>query len=269
MARRNAPARTTAPSFVYARGPALTPPPLVAATALHARLWLRRLVNLPLLTGLLMLGVVVVAAVVGVARLDPGTPRAILDAFDAFAVPVVAMVALGLGTTALRRDADHGALDAFLIRPHAQTALPIGRWLATAALVAGFAWLLLALTGISAALWVHPIAGDRLLILALGLPLGAAAYAAVFFAFGAWSRAAAALSLGWWLVIDLGLSRVAELPAYLAVRPALVEILGFDSDVGLFTEGGAVFWAAVARLVVVIAAAVFAACWRLRGDAPG
>lgn len=246
-------------------------PALTSAVWLHTTLWLRRLLQTRQAVGLAVLALVVVAVIVAVARQNPGDVAAVLEGLLSIGVPATGLVALGLGIGAIRRDADAGALDALMLRPHAAAALPLGRLLATALVVWGFALLVVVGCGVGDA-WlgrVWPLARIALMIVAL--PLGALAYAAVFVAIGAWFRAAAAVSLVWWLAADLGLSRAIDGAARISVRPAFTTLLQFDTDVAILgrLEGDAVlFWIAVLQLIALAGVGVVATWWRMRGDVP-
>ena len=246
-------------------------PSLVSAVWLHATLWLRRLLVPRQAAGLAVLALVVVAVVVALARQSPGDVGAVLQGLLSIGAPSIALVALGLGIGAIRRDADAGALDALMLRPHAAIALPLGRLLATALVVATFGYVVAVSCGIGDAWLGHVWPLARIALLAVALPLGACAYAAVFVAIGAWFRAAAAISLVWWLVVDLGLSRFVDGAARIAVRPAFSTLLEFDTDVAILGrfEGDAVlFWLALLQLLALVGAGAAATWWRMRGDVP-
>lgn len=246
-------------------------PPLASAVWLHTRLWLRRLLQPRQAGGLFALAVAAVAVIVAIARQAPGDVAAVLEGLLSVGLPAIGLVALGLGIGAIRRDADAGALDALMLRPHAALALPLGRLLATAIVVAGFALLLAIGCGVGDAWLGHTWPLARVALLLVALPLGALAYAAVFVAIGAWFRAAAAAALIWWLVADLGLSRVIDGAARASVRPAFTTLLQFDTDVsivGRFEGDAALFWLAVLQLLAIAGLGAVATWWRMRGDVP-
>lgn len=256
-------------TFRYADAPSFAPPGPGRAIGLHARLWLRRLVERRLVVGLGGLAAALAAALVARGRLAPSEPRAAMETFASLGLPALALVALGLGISTLRRDADHGALDAFLLRPRAALALPVGRWAATTLVVTGFGWTVVALGAAGAAAFARPFAPERLLLLAVGLPLGAGAYVALFQAFATLGRAGAAISMGWWLLFDFGLSRVIDGLARVSVRPALELLVGFDTDLAIAGDAGREVLVAAVQLVLLAALGLAWTLYRLRGDAPG
>ncbi len=236
---------------------------------LYVWFWFWWLLHLRLLLGLAVTAVAVASAAAARGRLSPDVPRAAMDTFESLGLPALALFALGLGTGALRRDADHGALDAFLLRPRAAVALPLGRWLASTLVVTGFGYAAVALAAAATAAFARPLAIERIVLLVAGLPLGAAAYCAIFLAMATIGRSAAAVAVVWWLAVDFGLSRVADGLARVSVHPALLTVVGFDTDLSVGGDAGLAVRAAVVQLLLLTIAGLAVALVRLRGDAPG
>ena len=150
------------------------------------------------------------------------------DYVHTWGLRAIALVALGLGTAAVRQDAEAGALSFFLLRPQAKTALPLGRWLAVT-LVAGALGELAMLTlwlvtrGTSASM---PLADLPPLLLSAAL--AAAAYSATFVTIAIWFRPAVGVSVGWLVVLD----RLAtQSTSFATIAPShyLATILGEES----------------------------------------
>jgi len=245
-----------------------TPPGLVAAVALHAQLHLQRTLRPRRVWPALLLVALVIAAAGGIARVSAGEPRALLTFLSTLGVRAIGLIALGFGTRALRADADHGALSAFLLRPRAAVALPLGRFLATSFIVAGFAVLLVAGVQAVAFAVALPVPWPQLPFLLVGLFLGSVAYTALFLFFAAMVRPAAALGLGWLVMIDLGLGSVSGLLGRLTPGPSVATIVNFAPDLALFGAAGLDLWAAVASLVVLTLLCLLGTLGRFRGDAP-
>lgn len=191
-----------------------------------------------------------------------------VEASDRFAeyvhtwgIRAIALVALGLGTAAIRQDAEAGALSFFLLRPQAKTALPIGRWLAVA-LVAGALGLLLMLVlwlvtrGTSASM---PMADLPPLLLAAVLAAGA--YSATFVAIAVWFRSAIGVSVGWLVVLDRLATQSVSF-AVIAPSHYLATILGDESAPETTVP------AAVGALLIWTALMLVAAAVRLQREPP-
>lgn len=244
------------------------PPGWLGAVGLHTALHLRRTLRLRRVWPALLLIALVIAAGGGIARTAAGEPRALLTFLSTLGVRGVALLALGFGTRSLRADADHGALTAFLLRPRAAVALPIGRLLGSAALVAALA--VVTVLGVQAVAFAVavPIELARLPFVIAGFTLGAVAYTALFQLFAALLRPAAGVGLAWIVLVDLGLGSVSGTLAKLTPGPSAAAIVEFDPDLSLFASAGLSLWAAVASLLVLSLAAAAATVWRFAGDAP-
>ena len=171
------------------------PPSLLRATSLQLLLHVRRCSRLRIVLPVLALALLSAVAAAGLSHASPDNLTVVPTFFEAFVTRTIALVALAMGTSAVRSDADHGALAAFMLRPRAAVALPLGRLLATALLVGGFA--LLSTAGVFSGAAVFGIAVDpaRLPYQALAALLAALSYAAVFVFLGTASRHATALGL--------------------------------------------------------------------------
>ncbi len=245
-----------------------SPPGWVAAVALHATLHLRRSLRLRRIWPALLLVGLVVAAGAGIARVSADEPRALITFLSTLGVRAIGLIALGFGTRALRADADHGALSAFLLRPRAAVALPLGRFLATAFIVMCFAVLLVASVQAAAFAVALPIAWERLPFVLVGVMLGALSYTALYLFFAAMVRPAAALGLAWLVLVDLGLGSVSGVLGRLTPGPSVATIVGFDADLSLWGTAGLEVWFAAGGLVLLSCLCVAGTLWRFRGDAP-
>ncbi|MSP91586.1 MAG: hypothetical protein EXR79_07260 [Myxococcales bacterium] len=177
-------------------------PTTVGAIALHAQLHLGRVIKPATLWPYALLLAAVVAGSLGLVRLALSDATAIVEYFRHFALRGEALVALGLGTAAVRGEADAGALAYWLLRPRAPIALPLGRWLAAALVTAAFGLLMTA--GTLASTWgtvlePPPETVRRMVLAAL---LGALVYPAIFLWIGATLRHAAAAGLAWFILGD-------------------------------------------------------------------
>lgn len=245
-------------------------PSVVAQVGRFAALWLRELSRPRLLIGVALLALTLLALIGLGARAQPGDVAATRQGAIDLAGPALGLLALALGARALRRDADAGALDGWLLRPHGALALPLGRALAVAAFTAGFAAVVIVgVALIDAYLGRSPVL-PRLPLQAAAFGLGGLTYAAVGLGCASLGRGYVVLALGWWLTVDTGLSQAGEGLESLALRPAVALIAGHDSDIGLFDLSDAArrFWGAAVRLCVVAAGALAVACLRMRRDAP-
>ena len=109
---------------------------LPAATAVHMQVQLARTLRLRTLWPWLAVTLAVTLGGGAIVHFSVESADRFADYVDSWGIRAIALVALGLGTAAVRQDAEAGALSFFLLRPQAKTALPIGRWLAVS-LVAG------------------------------------------------------------------------------------------------------------------------------------
>lgn len=174
----------------------------VQATLLHARLHALRLARWQTLWPWLALAV---AAGVGgwvIARHSLEDAGAMQNYLQQFVLRVGALVGLALGVAAIRQDAEAGALPSFLLKPRAEVALPVGRFLAVSAWsgLLGTAAVGLALLGSWGTLLQPPAAMAGLLLLAA--PLHAMAWSALCVGLGVWFKHAAAIAMGWLVVGD-------------------------------------------------------------------
>lgn len=245
-----------------------SPPGTVAAVALHASLHLRRTIRLRRIWPALLLIALTVAAAAGIARVSAGEPRALLTFLSSLGVRVVGLIGLGFGTRALRADADHGALSAFLLRPRAELALPLGRFVATSLIVATLAVILVLAVQGAAFAFALPLAWERMPFVLSGMVTAALGYTALFLFFAAIVRPAAAVGLAWLVLIDLGLGNVSDTFARLTPGPSVAKILEFDPDLSLFGSAGVDLWLALGGVVLLSALCLAGALWRFRGDAP-
>lgn len=241
------------------------PSPLgtVRATALHAVLHLQRMAGPRTLWPYLLIIVAVIAGGLGLARLSLREPDVIVRYVGQFALRALALVALGLGTGAIRHDAEVGALTAFLLRPRAEVALPVGRWLAVTALVTGLGWAMAAGVLASVAGTVLMPAPAWIARLVLAIALGSAAYSAIFLAIASFVRSAAAVGLAWMVAADLVLAARVDTIGVLSPSHWLGRLVERPPDVGLL---GADLAQAVLGLMALTAAALAAAVWRFRRD---
>ena len=241
-------------------------PSLVRAAALQLGLHLRRCARPRIVYPALALAVLCAVAAAGLGHSAPGDVNVVPAFFEAFVTRAIALVALAMGASAVRADADHGALAAFLLRPRAAVALPLGRLLATAMLVSGFALLTTAAVYSSAAAFGVAVDAARLPFVGLAALLAAGSYSAVFVLLGAVSRHATALGLSWLVVVDMGLGNLSDRIGLLAPHNSLVLVAGFDPDLSLSGSAGVGFWFALAQIAVLSLGAAGGLVWRFRGD---
>ncbi len=244
------------------------PPSVGAALWLHAELHLRRTLRLKQLWPGLLLVALVAAAAVGVARASAGEPRALLAFVGSLGVRAIGLIALGFGTRALRADADHGALSAFLLRPRAATALPLGRFVATSCVVAAYGVALVAAVQLAALGFALPIPWGHLPFLLVAIVLAAAGYTALFMLLAAVARPAAALGLAWLVLVDLGLGGLSSRIGLLSPGPTAGVVMGADTDVALFSADALDVWLNAGASVMVTCICVALMTARFRGDAP-
>ncbi len=247
-----------------------TRPSAIVQVGRFAALWLRELARPRLLIGVALLALALLTLIGLGARAQPGDLAATRQGALDLAGPALGLLALALGARALRGDADAGALDGWLLRPHGALALPLGRALAVGIFAAGFAAALIAGVVLIDTWLGRSLALSRLPLQALGFGLGGLAYAAVGLGCASFGRGYVVLALGWWLAVDTGLSQAAEGLESLALRPAVAFIAGYDPEISLFDLDGEArrLWSAVVRLLVTAALGLAAACLRLRRDAP-
>ncbi len=201
---------------------------LPAAVAIHAQVQLARTLRLRTLWPWLAVTLAVTLGGWAIVHFSVESAERFSDYVDTWAIRAIALVALGLGTAAVRQDAEAGALSFFLLRPQAKLALPIGRWLAASAVsgVLGEVSVLmlwLVTRGTSAEM---PFTDLLALLLAAGL--AAMAYSATFIAIAIWFRAAVGMSVGWLVLLD---SLATQSASFAAIAPShyLGRILGEES----------------------------------------
>ena len=184
-----------------------------AAIALHFWQHLRTTLTVRRLWPYLLLTVLPIIAAAGLARLALDDSSAVGRFYQHFAMRALALCALGLGTAAIREDAEAGALPLLLLKPRAALALPVGRLLAVAAVVG--------------ALGAVMMAGSTLLLLGtayspeigyivrqfLAAIFGGLAWAGIFVALGTLFKAGTALGLGFMVVVDLLMAQWVDLAA--------------------------------------------------------
>ena len=199
-----------------------------AAVLVHMQVQLVRTSRLRTLWPWLAVMLAVTLGGWAIVRFSVEASERFADYVHTWGVRAIALVALGLGTAAVRQDAEAGALSFFLLRPQAKIALPIGRWLAVT-LVAGvlgeLSMLLLWLVtrGTSAEMAVVDLPP-----LLLAAALAAATYSATFLAIAIWFRAAVGMSVGWLVVLDR-LATQSTSFAVIAPSHYLATILGEES----------------------------------------
>lgn len=243
-------------------------PSLLRAAALQMGLHLRRCARLRIVLPALGLAVLCAVAAAGLGHASPGDLNVVPTFFETFVTRAIALMALAMGASAVRADADHGALAAFLLRPRAAVALPLGRLVATAALVGVFALGTTAAVFGSAAAFGVTVDAARLPFVGLAAVLAAASYTAVFVFLGAVSRHATALGLSWLVVVDMGLGNLSDRIGLLAPHNSLVLVAGFDPDLALSGSAGLGFWFALAQIAILSLGAAIGLVWRFRGDLP-
>ncbi|MCO4761425.1 MAG: hypothetical protein KC502_07970 [Myxococcales bacterium] len=243
-------------------------PSMASALALHAGLHLRRSLKLRRMFPALLLIALVVAAGAGIARVSAGQPLALLTFLSTLGVRAVGLIALGMGTRALRADADHGALSAFLLRPRAAVALPIGRLFATIIMVSTLAvFMAVAVQGAALAVAL-PVEWARMPYIICGYVLASVGYTALFMLFASLLRPAAAIGLAWLVLIDLGLGNLSDRLGRLTPGPSAASIVNFDPDLSLWGSAGLDLWFSVLSIVVLTVMCAGITLWRFRGDVP-
>lgn len=241
-------------------------PSLPAAIGLHAKVEVARLLRVSrawpavavLLATLVIGGLVAFYTPIDLLI----TPRF----FGTFALPALALVALGYGTGSLRADGDRGALSLFVMRPRGWLAVPLGRLIATGALMSlaglalgGFSF------GVAAAFAVPPIEGHLPHMLLAGA-LAGAVYTAMFMFVAATFQRATAASLTWLIGVDLTLARHVDALAVISPGPLLADIATRAPDLPLVGAGSGDLWMGALNVVAIGLAAAGLLIWRFRGD---
>jgi ABC-type transport system involved in multi-copper enzyme maturation permease subunit len=272
-------------SFRDVRAP--SGPSWVGATVLHATLHLRRLLDLRTLWPWLLLLAALVAASLGLVRLALADPSAIVEFFRKFALRGEALVALGLGTAAVRGEADAGAIGYWLLRPRAHVALPLGRWLAVVLATAAFG--LLMTLGTLATTWgtILQPPSETVARMLIAAGLAALVYPAVFVWIGSTFKSAAAAGLAWLVAGDLAGALVSD--SLRAISPAhhlgivvvgsadrtltdqlvdQVRTMAGKAAAQLPEAGWGPTLGAIGALAALTAVALGLALWRFRRDPP-
>ncbi len=245
--------------------PSITAPSLLIACLLHMRIALRRLLQVRSLAPALGLLLLTLLGGAGLAHVSPGDVEVHGTFFSSVVLRVVAVLALGYGTAAVRGDADRGALGIFLLRPRAAIALPLGRLAAIASVVAAIALAITLLLHVAVLLFGMPpdLAGLPWQLLAASL--AALSYTAIFMWLASLFKRAAPVSIAYLVLLDMGLSNLSARLALLAPHHSLTLIAttdpsaaGMGGDVGL----------AIVHLAGLSIVASIALVWRFRGDLP-
>ncbi len=234
---------------------------LAAAVGVHLRVQLARTLRLQTLWQWLAVMLAVTLGGWAIVRFSVESADRFTEYVHTWGIRAIALVALGLGTAAIRQDAEAGALAFFLLRPQAKRALPLGRWLAVTVVAgalgeASMLVLWLVTRGTSAQM---PLAELPPLLLAAAL--AAATYSATFLAIAVWFRAAIGVSVGWLVLLD----RLASAStSFAAIAPShyLATIVGEESAPETTLP------AAVLALVVWTALMLVAAVVRLQREPP-
>ena len=201
---------------------------LPAAVGIHMHVQLVRTLRLRTLWPWLAMTLAVTLGGWAIVRFSVESADHFAEYVDTWGIRAIALVALGLGTAAVRQDTEAGALAFFLLRPQAKTALPIGRWLAVAVVAAALGvlsmlTLWLATRGTSGEMPFSDLAS-----LLLAAVLAAMAYSATFVAIAIWARAAVGMSVGWLVLMD---NLATKSTSFAAIAPShyLATILGDES----------------------------------------
>jgi hypothetical protein len=242
---------------------ATLPPPLqtVPAILLHARLHALRVAKPAILWpyGLLLLLAGGGGWAIAHESLEAGT--AMTNYLQQFVLRAGALVGLGLGVAAIRQDAEAGALPSFMLRPRAEIALPVGRFLAVAgwsALLGTMAVVLTLLGSWGTLLQPSP---SYITLILLAAPLHAIAWAGICVGLGAWIKQAAAAGLAWLVIGDAVLGQFSEAGGILSPSLHVSRIL--TEDVAKADPmGGAT------GLLILAALGCIAAVVRLQRDVP-
>jgi hypothetical protein len=235
------------PAFTYTGVPAPASPGLPGAILLHLGLHLRRAAALRLVWPYLLLAVAVVAGSLGLVQLD----------FAVFVLRACALVALGMATSAVRGDADSGALALHLLRPRASVALPVGRWAAVAVLVASLGLLMLGGMLLTTAGTILAPSWAAVARMAVAVVLAAMAYSSIFMAISAHFKAAAGMGLLYLVVGDVVAPSLPGLVGVVSVQRHLTHWLPAAADEAWLARGFESATAVAALLGLAVAGVVW------------
>ena len=244
---------------------------LPRAIALQAQLHLHNILTLRRMWPYLLLIALPIVAAAGLARLSLHSDSSVIGRFyHHFAMRALALCALGLGTAAIRDDAESGALPLHLLKPWAVIALPVGRLLAVATLLAALGMAMTAGTTLSLVGTLYSPEFGYVVRQLLAAVFGGFAYAAIYLALGAWFKAATALGLVFLVGVDLVAAPYWDLAGKIAPSHyigLLVETLPGREIVAASTAdqvpGALIGLTALGLLGAALAV------WRLKGDVPG
>ena len=255
--------------FAYA-GVSVPPGPSVSgAVLLHARLYLLRCLAPRALWPYALIALAVAVGALGLVRLSLADAGAFVAYVKTFALRGVALVALGLGTAAIRADTDAGTMTPYLMRPRAAIGLPLGRWLAVWTTSTLLGWLMCG--AVLASSMGTPLAPPAAYALRMfvSVPLAAAAYAAIFLLIAASFRAGAAIGLVWLVVVDLVTGSLSGNLSLLAPSHHLGVLCAAVPEHGLWADGeGQALAGAALGLGLLAVAALTGVVLRFRGDPP-
>jgi hypothetical protein len=245
------------PAFTYTGVPAPASPGLPGAILLHLGLHLRRAAALRLVWPYLLLAVAVVAGSLGLVQLALAQRAAIQEYFAVFVLRACALVALGMATSAVRGDADSGALALHLLRPRASVALPVGRWAAVAVLVASLGLLMLGGMLLTTAGTILAPSWAAVARMAVAVVLAAMAYSSIFMAISAHFKAAAGMGLLYLVVGDVVAPSLPGLVGVVSVQRHLTHWLPAAADEAWLARGFESATAVAALLGLAVAGVVW------------
>lgn len=256
-------------SYTDVTWPALLSP--ARAIALQTQLHLRNTLTLRRMWPYLLLIALPIAAAAGLSRLSLHSDSSVIGRFyHHFAMRALALCALGMGTAAIRDDAESGALPLHLLKPWAVVAVPVGRLLAVTLLVTALGVAMMAGTTASLVGTLYSPDVGYVLRQVLAALFGGFAYAAIYLAMGAWFKSATALGLGFLVGIDLVAAPYWDLAAKLSPSHyigVLVRTLPGRELVAAATADQVP--GALVGLTALGLMAAGLAVWRMRGDVPG
>ncbi|MFZ4578580.1 MAG: hypothetical protein ACOYOB_09330 [Myxococcota bacterium] len=249
------------PAFTYTGVAAPASPTLPGAILLQWGLHLRRATALRASWPYLLLAVAVVAGSLGLVQLALAQRAAIQEYFSVFVLRACALAALGMATSALRGDADSGALALHLLRPRAAVALPLGRWAAVVILVASLGLLMLGGMLLATAGTVLAPSWAAVARMAAAVVLAAMAYTSIFLAISAHFKAAAGMGLLYLVAGDVVAPSLPGPVGIVSVQAHLARWLPAAADEA-WSARGVESLTAVAALLALAAAGVAVTVWR-------